>query len=248
MISFKDHFSGVAQDYARYRPHYPEELFAFLASLCRRRELAWDCATGSGQAATGLARFFERVVATDASRQQIENARPDPKIDYRVAAAEESGLSPASADLVTVAQALHWLDLDRFYAEVRRVLAPGGALAVWSYYWLHVDPKIDAVVRRYHDETVGPCWPPERALVARGYASLPFPFEPVASAPLSIKERWDLAGLVGYLSTWSATRRFRESTGEEPLDLVIPDLLAAWGDPAEVKTVRWPLEIRVGRR
>jgi SAM-dependent methyltransferase len=247
LISFKDHFSDVAQDYARYRPRYPEELFAFVASVCPRHELAWDCATGSGQAATGLARFFERVVATDASPQQIANALADPKIEYRVAAAENSGLASGSVDLVTVAQALHWLDLDRFYGEVRRALAPGGTLAVWSYYWLHVDPKVDALVRRYHDETVGPYWPPERALVARGYATVAFPFEPIASPPLSIEEHWDFTAIVGYLSTWSATRRFRESTGEEPLDLVVPDLLAAWGDPKRVRTVRWPLEVRVGR-
>ncbi len=246
-MSFQDHFSAAAPDYARYRPRYPRELFEFLASLCARRSLAWDCATGSGQAAVGLAPFFEKVVATDASPQQIGNAARGPKIDYRIAAAEESDLDSESVDLVTVAQALHWLDLPRFHAEVHRVLVPEGVVATSCYYRLHADPAIDAIVRRYQDETVGPYWPPERALVARGYASLPFPFAEVQAPAFAIEKRWDLSGLLGYLGTWSATRRCREATGRDPLREVASDLLAAWGDPSAPRTIRWPLEVRVGR-
>jgi SAM-dependent methyltransferase len=247
-VTFKDHFSAGSSDYARYRPRYPAELFEFLVSVSPRHGLAWDCATGSGQAATSLARVFDHVVATDASPQQIESALPDPKIEYRVAPAESSGLEAGSVDCVTVAQALHWLDLDRFHAEARRVLVADGVVAEWCYFRLHVEPAVDALIRRYHDEIVGPWWPPERALVARGYATLPFPFERILTPSFAIEETWRLTDMVGYLTTWSATRRCRESTGVDPLDGFVPELTAAWGDPAMVQPVRWPLEVRVGRR
>ena len=244
---FPDHFSATAEDYARYRPRYPAQLYEFLASLCQRRELAWDCGTGSGQAALGLAAHFQRVVATDASRRQIENALPHPKVLYRVAQAEDSGLESARADLVTVAQALHWLDLSRFYPEARRVLVSGGILAAWCYNRLTVDASVDAVIGRYYEEIVGPYWPAERSLVEKGYASLPFPFDPVETPAFSMEESWVLPRLSGYLSTWSATHRFREATGRNPLEMIQDELEMAWGDPQARRSVRWPLSLRVGR-
>src|SRR5438132_5354114 len=99
-MKFKDHFSGLAAEYAKFRPHYPDELFEYLALISPRRELAWDCATGNGQAAVGLARHFDRVTATDASAQQIESAEPDERISYRVAPAEASAIDSASVDLI----------------------------------------------------------------------------------------------------------------------------------------------------
>ena len=245
--SFPDHFSATAEDYARYRPRYPAQLYEFLASLCERRELAWDCGTGSGQAALGLTAQFQTVVATDASQRQIEYALPHPRVSYRVAPAEESGLPSASADLVTVAQALHWLDLSRFYPEVWRVLVPGGVLAAWSYNRLTVDPAVDAVIERYYEKIVGPYWPAERALVEKGYASLSFPFDPVETPAFFMEESWDLPRLAGYLGTWSATRRFREATGRNPLETIQHALKGAWGNPEARRRVRWPLSLRVGR-
>src|SRR5262249_48916706 len=159
-----------------------------------------------GQAAVSLASRFDRVFATDASREQIDNAEVHPKIVYRVAPAEESGLERASVDLVTVAQALHWFDLDRFYPEVRRVAATGGVLAAWCYNRLTVEPAVDSVVERYYEEIVGPYWPPERAKVEQGYTSLPFPVEEIRHPEFEMQERWTLAHLVGYLGTWSAAR------------------------------------------
>ena len=91
-MKFKDHFSGHAVEYAKFRPHYPDELFEHLASISPRHEVAWDCATGNGQAAVGLARHFDGVTATDASAQQIESAEPNDLISYRVAPAEASGI------------------------------------------------------------------------------------------------------------------------------------------------------------
>ena len=246
--SFSDHFSEGARDYARFRPRYPAALFDWLASLSPRRALAWDCATGSGQAAEELARRFERVIATDASQKQLGQARENPPISYRVAAAETSGLDTESVDLVTVAQALHWLDLPRFYEEVRRVLADEGVIAVWSYQLASVDEPVDRVIRRFYGEVVGAYWPPERALVERGYEELPFPFAEIPAPRFAMEESWDLSHWIGYMGTWSAVTRYRNSIGADPIDLVRSDLEHAWTDPAAARTVRWPLQLRVGRK
>ena len=117
--TFHDHFSGVANRYVDFRPHYPAELFDYVATLVPRTSLVWDCACGNGQATLDLAQRFERVIATDASREQIASAMPHPKVEFRVAPAEQSGLPDESVGLITVAQALHWFDLERFYAEAK---------------------------------------------------------------------------------------------------------------------------------
>ena len=113
-MSFKDHFSKHAADYAKFRPRYPQELFAYLGSIAPSRQLAWDCGTGNGQAAVGLASVFDRVIASDASEKRIANAQSHETVEYRVAPAENSGIGSETIDLIMVAQALHWFDLDRF--------------------------------------------------------------------------------------------------------------------------------------
>lgn len=243
----RDHFSALAERYARYRPGYPQELFAFLAELAPAPSVAWDCATGSGQAAVGLASHFERVIATDGSARQLAAAATHPKVDYQVAEAERSGLASGSVDLVTVAQALHWFDLERFYAEVRRVVRPGGLIAVWSYNLLTISEPVDRLVNRLYDGLLGPYWPPERALVEQGYAAIPFPFELVGAPRFAMDAQWSLDQLTGYLQTWSAARRYREATGQDALALIAPALSEAWGEPAAVRPVSWPLVLRVGR-
>jgi len=247
MSAFKDHFSGHAADYRVFRPTYPPELFAFLASVAPAHELAWDCGTGSGQAAVVLAEHFARVFATDASAEQIANAEPHPKVEYAVAPAEACPLPDASADLVTVAQALHWFGFDRFYAEVKRVLEPGGLLAVWTYDLHAVNADVDPVLARLQSEFVGPYWPPERALVGAGYRTIPFPFEEVPAPAFGMTAEWNLPTLLGYMSTWSATKRFAAAHGFDPLERLADDFAAAWGDPAAVRTVRWKLALRLGR-
>lgn len=245
---FHDHFSAVAGDYARHRPTYPAALFDWLAGLPAERRHAWDCGTGSGQAARELAVRFERVTATDASREQLAGAAPRPNVDYRLAQAEQSGLVDASVDLVTVAQAVHWFDLERFWPEVRRVLAPGGAVAVWCYVGVTLAPELDRVIDRYYRDVVGPYWPPERSAVEDGYRSLPFPFAEVAAPAFHIRQRWDLARFAGYLGTWSASRHWSDAHGgADPLAEIAADLAAAWGDPAEEREIAWPLGLRVGR-
>jgi SAM-dependent methyltransferase len=243
--AFKDHFSGHARAYARARPGYPRALFAGLAALAPGRTRAWDAGTGSGQAAVALAAHFDAVVATDASAPQIASAARHRRVAYAVAAAEASGLADASCDLVTVAQALHWFDVPRFWTEVRRVLRPGGIVAVWTYARLHATPAVEAVVDALEDE-VRPWWPPERALVDDGYATLPFPFEVVPLDAPPMRVRWTRDALLDYLRTWSAVRRHAAAHGRDAVDDVAAPLAAAWG-PAARRTIRWPLSLRVGR-
>lgn len=242
---FADHFSGVAATYARFRPRYPEGLFYWLAQVAPGRELAWDCATGSGQAAAGLAAHFDRVVATDASAAQIEAATPLPRVEYRVAPAEASGLLEGSCDLVTAAQALHWFDRPAFYAEARRVLVAGGVVAVWGYQRLRTgEPALDGELDRFHDEVVGPYWPSGRELVESGYRGIDFPFAELRAPAFAIEARLDLEALAGYLGSWSATERYRTALGSDPVSPFVAALAPAWG---AARPVRWPIALRAGR-
>jgi ubiquinone/menaquinone biosynthesis C-methylase UbiE len=243
----KDHFSGHADRYEAFRPTYPEALFAYVSSLCTTRELAWDCATGNGQAAVALASYFRTVIATDASQRQIDHARPCHHVQYHVAPADAAPLADSSVDLITVAQALHWFDLPRFYDEVRRVARPGSVIAVWCYQLHTITPEIDAVVDHYYADIVGVDWPPERRLVENGYKTIAFPFDPVAPPPFQMIHRWPLSQVLGYLSSWSATQRYKKRTGTDPLKLIADKLAFAWGDPEKTRDVTWPLHVRVGR-
>lgn len=247
--AFADHFSGVAATYAGFRPTYPPALFAWLARQTPGRQLAWDCAAGSGQASIDLAGHFDHVVATDASAEQIAAAAPHPRIAYRVAPAEASGLADASVDLITVAQALHWFDLDRFYAEARRVLKPSGILAVWTYGVLVLDDaRLDERVQVFYRDTVGPYWPPERHHVATGYRELSFPFAEIAVPPVHMETRWTLPQLLGYLRSWSATARYVAAHGSDPVAALAAELAPLWGEPAQARAMAWPLSVRVGRK
>ena len=244
---FEDHFSGHDADYRAYRPNYPAALFAFLADTAPARSLVCDCGTGNGQAAVALAEHFAKVFATDASARQLENAEHHPRVEYAVAPAERCPLADGSVDLVTVAQALHWFDLERFYAEVRRVGRPGGLLAVWTYDLHSVNPTVDVVLRKLQAEFVGPYWPPERAWVDAGYRTIPFPFPEVPTPHFDMTADWTLPRLLGYMNTWSATKAFVKARGFDPLERLGPAFAGAWGDPATIRTVRWNLVLRIGR-
>jgi SAM-dependent methyltransferase len=245
---FKDHFSGHAAGYARNRPGYPPALFAWLASQSPALDRAWDCGTGSGQAAVPLADHFAAVVATDPSAEQIRNAAPHPRVTYRVAPAEESGLEEGSASLVSVAQALHWFDLPRFWAEAGRVLKPGGLLAAWTYPLMSVTPAVDAVVGRFYDGEVGPYWPPERRLVDEEYRTIAFPWTEVEVPSFAIELGWTLGDLLAYVRTWSAVQRYRKQHGTDPVDGIERELADAWGAADAVHAVHWPLVVRAVRK
>lgn len=244
--TFKDYFSSKSDAYAQFRPHYPAPLYAYLASISPHHELAWDCATGTGQAALGLAPHFDRIIATDASANQIAHARPDPKISYQVAPAGTTSIPSSSVDLVVVAQALHWFDLNEFNSEVERVLKPQGVIAVWSYNLLTVSPNVDAVINRLYEKIVGAYWPSERSLVEDGYKGLVFPFKEINGPPFRMTATWSLEHLTGYLHTWSAVQRYQEQNNHDPVAMVVDELCAAWGEEGGLKRISWPLSLRIG--
>lgn len=245
-MSFADHFSQISAAYAAFRPRYPDALFAYLAREAPARESVWDAGTGSGQAAVGLARHFTRVIATDPSPQQIEQAEPTENVEYRVASAEASGLAAQSMDLVTAAQALHWFDPPRFWAEARRVLRAGGVIAVWTYDLLEIAPAIDAQIQRFYRDVVGPFWPPERRMVEQRYRNIEFPFDEFTAPGFAIERHMTLDDVSGYIRTWSATRAYVEHHGRDPVEPLHTELARVW-EPQEPRLVRWPIAMRVGR-
>lgn len=245
--AYSDHFSPQAAAYAAHRPGYPEALFELLAERSPGRLRAWDCGCGNGQVARGLAGRFREVVASDPSAAQLERRDPAAAIGFVRCLAAPAPLATASCDLVAVGQALHWFPLDAFYAEVRRVLRPGGLFAAWCYSLLRVAPAIDALLDRFYRDTLGAWWPPERAHVDHGYRDLPFPFDELHAPRMDLELEWDLGQLGGYLSTWSACRRCHEATGLDPLPGLLARLAGPWGDPGTQRRVRWPLHLRLGR-
>ena len=245
-MPISDHFGSVASAYANCRPLYPARLFEYLGTLTTRHDLAWDVGAGNGQASLPLAERFTRVVATDRSAEQLAEAPRRANIEYRAAPAEVSGLATASVDLVTVAQAAHWFDLPAFYAEVKRVLAPGGAVALWSYGTPHLDaPAADRVLQRWSADFVGSCWPPERRLVDEGYRTIPFPFPERIPPALEFTVDWTMAELIGYVTTWSAVGRYRQIHGSDAVPQLRQVLESVWGGIGEICRVRWPLSMRV---
>lgn len=241
---FKDHFSKQAQGYTQFRPQYPRELFQYLASLVSRRERAWDCGTGNGQAAIALAEYFDEVIATDPSASQIAQAERHPNVSYLVSTAEESPLNSNSVDLITVAQALHWFDLARFCNVARRVARPRGVLAAWSYGLATISPDVDRIIWRLYEDILGAYWPTERRLIEQGYKTIALPFDEFMAPAFAMTAEWNLADLIGYLGTWSSVQKYIEQHRRDPLELVQADLTAAWG-PEQSRRIHWPLFTRI---
>jgi SAM-dependent methyltransferase len=241
-----DHYFVIAARYAAFRPGYPDALFDWLASLTPSRALVWDCGTGSGQAAAPLARYFGAVHATDPSQAQLDGAPPHPRIRYRVGREAASGLPDGSTSLVTVAQAAHWFDLTAFYAEVDRVLQPGGVLAIWSYAATIIDEAIDPRLDWFRLERVGRDWPTGREHVDDGYRQLPFPYPEVTAPPFAIEADWNLDQLLGYVSSWSAVARCMAREGTDPVVDLATAVSREWGESGRIRRVTWPISMRVG--
>jgi SAM-dependent methyltransferase len=246
-VEFPDHFSGHARAYAASRPAYPPALYAYVASQARARQRAWDCATGNGQAAIGLAAHFAALEATDASAEQLAHAIPDERVRYSAQPAERTDFADASFDAVCVAQALHWLDGDAFHREAHRVLKPGGVFAAWGYDRLTVSPAFDVTYERIVLPPLKSHWPPENARLWNGYAKMPFPYEPIEAPPFRIEVRWTLRELLAYIGTWSGTKRYMAAGHEDFLAACEAELRPAWGE-TDRQLVTMPLHFRCGRR
>jgi ubiquinone/menaquinone biosynthesis C-methylase UbiE len=242
---FHDHFSGHAEDYARYRPTYPPELFAWLASQCTGRSVAWDCATGNGQALPGLSRWFDFVVGTDASIEQLKAAGSRRSVGVACGLAERRILGQDTIDCVTIAQALHWLDRPAFFEIVREVARPRCIIAAWTYSDSRVSEEVDLVVADFNRMLHGGYWSPERRHVDTGYASIDFPFEEFRAPAFVLRASWTLEQYRGYILTWSASRAFGRQEGSAALEEWMNKLERAWGDVSR-REVAWPLSIRAG--
>jgi hypothetical protein len=245
-MEFQDHFSRQAEAYLKGRPTYPEELFEYLAGISPNRNLCWDCATGNGQAAISLASRFQKVIATDASAKQIASAIKKENIQYRVATAEESGLETGSVDLITVATAAHWLNLDLFYTEAQRVAAPKGTLAVWTYSEAKISQEIDTLMEWFMYDQLYKYWPDGRWYVRGKYETLPFPFEQIQTAQFFCKLNWNLEQWLDYVRSWSAYNNYVVQHTADPIDLLLPKLKALWPGN-EVKPITWPLHIKCAK-
>lgn len=244
--AFKDHFSGHAATYRAARPIYPPALAALVADLAPRRARVWDVGTGNGQLAELLAERFDAVFASDASERQIAEARAHERILYAHEPAEAPSLPASSVDAITVAQAAHWLDLERFYGAVRRVARPGAPLVIAGYDLCQITVEVDPIVKRFANETVGPDWPPERAILDARYRTIAFPFEELAVGPVEMTHRWTREEFVAYVGSWSAVQRNAKRTGVDPMPGLEAELAAVW--PAgEPRDVRWDLALRAGR-
>lgn len=240
----KDYFSGHAKPYAAFRPTYPDDLYRFIFGHLKSFDTSWDCATGNGQVARVLATQFEKVYATDISRQQLEHAHQISNVVYSVQPAEKTDFADKTFDLITVAQALHWFDTKVFYDEVKRTAKPGAWLAVWGFSHCAVTPEIDFHFRKFYNQTVGPYWDAARQLVENHYRSVSFPFDEVASPAFSIKVQWTADEFAGYLGTWSATQKFIKENGFDPVPEVLGTISRLWKDKLEVT---FPVFLRMGK-
>jgi SAM-dependent methyltransferase len=243
----KDNFSTQSSLYAQFRPQYPVVLFDWLYEHVTSFDAAWDCGTGNGQVAQILARRFKDVYATDISEKQILKAPALPNVRYAVESAEHCSAADGAFDLIVVAQAVHWFDFDRFYAEVRRTLRPDGLMALIGYSLLRVDDAVDPVLDQFYTAVIGPYWDSERKHVDAHYQSVPFPFREIESPVFWMEFTWSFDHFVGYLNTWSAVQHYIRQKGENPVDLNFSAFEQAWQVGEKEKSVRFPVFMRVGK-
>jgi SAM-dependent methyltransferase len=241
----KNNFSSQSDQYAKYRPGYPAAFFEYLNTILTGTQNAWDCGTGNGQVATVLAKMFDTVYATDISQSQLDNAARADNIIYSVQAAEQTDFPDHHFDLVVVAQAIHWFDFEKFYAEVKRTCKENALLIVIGYGILHVSPEIDAVIGRFYKNVIGPYWDKERRYIDEQYLTIRFPFEEIQTPQFSNTYTWTIERLIGYLNTWSAVKHFTRQNGMNPVDDLRKEIAAVWMQ--EEIEVSFPLLLRVGR-
>ncbi len=242
----KDNFSTQSDKYAKYRPTYPADLFAFINSNIQDKRNAWDCGTGNGQVAYELAKIFDKVFATDISQSQIDNALQADNISYSVQPAEKTGFDNGLFNLIVVAQAIHWFDFDKFYAEVRRTAKDNALLSIVGYGKLEISEQIDNVIADFYDNVIGKYWDKERKYIDNDYKTIPFPFDEIQTPNFAITQHWTLEHLIGYLNTWSAVKHFIKQNSYNPTDKLQKNIEQLWNNE-QTKQVRFPLLLRIGR-
>lgn len=243
----RHHFDHCSEAYRLYRPEYPKELYDFILKHVVHRNVVWDCATGNGQAALPWVNFFKKVIATDFSQGQLYAAHRHPSIEYHCSPAEHTTIAPATVDLITIAQALHWFDTEAFYQEVRRVAAKNAVIAAWCYTLGHFHKPIDRIIKNLYDNVLGDrYWPMERKLIDEKYETITFPFKKIETPIFAMKREYNLREFKGYLSTWSAVKEYQLRNETNPIDLINDELTLVWGNPETVHTLHWQIHLLLG--
>lgn len=243
----KDLFSEQSKIYAQFRPKYPQELFNYILEFVKEKKITWDCATGNGQAATVLAEYFEKVEASDISQAQISNAIKKQNIEYHVCSAEKTPFRDNSFDLITVAQAYHWLNWKEFHNEATRVGKKNSIITIWTYSTLFSnDEKVNAIIQHFYRDITGPYWNKERRYVDEEYSTVDFDFEELPRKKFQTVVKWNKEQLEGFFQSWSAVRNYIKANNQNPVDLVKKDLDAVWNEE-EPKEFYFPIFLRIGR-
>ena len=243
----EDCFSKQAEAYSQFRPEYPKEFFDFLLAQVADNEICWDCATGNGQAAKNLSQYFKKIIATDLSAEQVQHAVPDTKISYHIVSAEQAHFEPHSLDLITVAQALHWFNLDIFYSNVKRFLKPNGIIATWGYDFFTISPELDEILDPYGREFLKNYWSEKNWILIGGYKNISFPFSKIESPNFYINVSWDYYQMKGYLESWSATQKFKDKNQSDPFESIRVQVENLWGAKEQKKIISWKLYSLLGR-
>lgn len=242
----KDNFSTQADQYAQYRPNYPNDFFVYLNSILPQKHVAWDCGTGNGQVAIELAKTFEIVFATDCSAAQIAHAFYADNIVYSVQPAETTNFESNQFDLIVVAQAIHWFDFEKFYAEAMRTARPNAILCVLGYSRIKVNEEIDALITHFYTQIIGKYWDAERRYIDENYETIPFPFQEITVPKFINTLQWSKEQLIGYLNTWSAVKHFIKQNGYNPVEELAKEITPHWPDSTS-KEVYFPLLLRIGK-
>jgi SAM-dependent methyltransferase len=239
-------FGRQAATYAKGRPTYPDALFEWIAENSPSMQRALDIATGSGQAAQTLVKYFDHVDATDIDPAQIKAATPHAHITYHTAPADQSGLPKQSVDAINVATALHWFAGEAFWLEITRIAKPGAFFCAYVYSLAQVEGPIQTDYLDPLFDRLAPYWSAGNHLAMSGYTAenTYCPFQTVNAPQFDAGGLWTAGQLMDFIESWSAHLRARDdghakalaeirqavlfAAGETPLKVSLPlSILAA---------------------